>query len=52
MGKNTLHMHKREYDYLIALDSFKGSMTSYEAGLAVKKGLESVDPDANISLWE
>lgn len=39
-----------KYDYLIALDSFKGSMTSPEAGSAVKKGLEARNTDARVKV--
>lgn len=37
-------------DYLIAMDSFKGSMTSLEAGQAVKRGIESGEPDARVDV--
>lgn len=33
---------------LVAVDSFKGSMTSLEAGNAIKKGIKSILPDAEI----
>lgn len=43
-------VQKIKYDYLIALDSFKGSMTSLEAGSAVKRGLEAGNPDARVKV--
>lgn len=33
---------------LVAVDSFKGSMTSLEAGNAIEKGIKSILPDAEI----
>ena len=33
---------------LVAVDSFKGSMTSLEAGNAIKKGIKSILPDAEV----
>ena len=33
---------------LVAMDSFKESMTSYEAGMAVKKGIEMVNPCVDV----
>ncbi len=33
---------------LVAMDSFKESMTSYEAGMAVKNGIEKANPNAEI----
>ncbi len=33
---------------VVAVDSFKGSMTSLEAGLAVKNGIERVYPNASV----
>lgn len=35
---------------VIAMDSFKGSMTSTEAGNAVKDGFLSADPSLNIEI--
>lgn len=35
----------------VLMDSFKGSMTSLEAGNAVKKGILSVYPDAEVSVF-
>jgi len=37
---------------LIATDSFKGSMTSFEAGNAVKKGILIAKPDAQVTVME
>ena len=34
----------------IAIDSFKGSMTSQEAGVAAAKGIRAVFPDASICI--
>ncbi|MCF0112015.1 MAG: glycerate kinase [Erysipelotrichaceae bacterium] len=34
--------------YIVAMDSFKGSLSSMEAGNAVKKGILTVDPDAAV----
>ena len=31
---------------VIAIDSFKGSLSTYKSGEAVKKGIEKVFPDA------
>ena len=36
---------------VIAIDSFKGSISSYEAGLAAKKGVLRVIPNTKISLF-
>ena len=36
---------------VIAIDSFKGSISSYEAGLAAKKGVLRVIPNAKTSLF-
>lgn len=36
---------------VIAIDSFKGSVSSYEAGNAVKSGILRVFPDARISVY-
>ena len=33
---------------LVAVDSFKGSMTSLEAGNAIKKGIKSILPDTEV----
>ena len=33
---------------IVAIDSFKGSLTSLEAGNAAREGIESVFPDAEI----
>lgn len=33
---------------LVAVDSFKGSMTSHEAGNAIKKGIKSILPDTEV----
>ena len=33
---------------VIAIDSFKGSMTSMEAGNAAKKGILAAKPDAEV----
>lgn len=35
----------------VAMDSFKGSMTSLEAGNAVKNGILSIYPDANVEVY-
>ena len=35
---------------IAAIDSFKGSMTSMEAGNAVKKGILAAKPDAEVWL--
>lgn len=35
----------------VAMDSFKGSMTSLEAGNAVKNGILSICPDANVEVY-
>ena len=35
---------------VIAIDSFKGSMTSMEAGNAAKKGILAAKPDAEVCL--
>ena len=35
---------------VIAIDSFKGSMTSMEAGNAAKKGILAAKPDAEVWL--
>ena len=35
---------------VIAMDSFKGSMTSLQAGKAVKEGFLNVDPDLDIEV--
>ncbi len=35
---------------VVAVDSFKGSMTSVEAGLAVKNGIERVYSNANVNI--
>ena len=34
----------------IAVDSFKGSMTSMEAGLAVTEGIHRVDSDVDVHI--
>ena len=36
---------------VIAIDSFKGSISSIEAGTAVSKGIYRVFPDAEISIY-
>ena len=33
---------------LVAVDSFKGSMTSLEAGAAIENGIKSILPDAEV----
>ena len=33
---------------VIAIDSLKGSLTSIQAGEAIKKGIQRVDKEANI----
>ena len=33
---------------LVAVDSFKGSMTSLEAGNAIEKGIKSILPDTEV----
>ena len=38
------------YEVVAAIDSFKGSMTSMEAGNAVKKGILAAKPDAEVCL--
>ena len=43
-------MFRKKYDYLIALDSFKCSMTSLEVGQAVRSGIESINPDARVKV--
>lgn len=35
---------------VIAIDSFKGSLTSYEAGNSIADGIRSAMPDANITI--
>lgn len=35
---------------IVAVDSFKGSMTSLEAGTAVKNGILRVNKDADIEV--
>ena len=35
-------------EILVAVDSFKGSMTSLEAGNAIKKGIKSILPDTEV----
>ena len=39
---------------VVAVDSFKGSMTSIEAGMAVKAGVLAAHKDAEVSLshWQ
>ena len=36
---------------VVAMDSFKGSMTSAAAGEAVKKAVISVDPEAQVIVF-
>ncbi len=36
---------------IVALDSFKGSMTSVEAGMAVKAGIEQIHPDWEVLVY-
>ncbi len=38
--QDDLKLRERPLKVLAAVDSFKGSMTSVQAGMAVKKGLE------------
>ena len=33
---------------VVAIDSFKGSLTSIEAGMAAKEGILKAHPDANV----
>ena len=33
---------------VVAIDSFKGSLTSIEAGMAAKEGILRAHPDANV----
>lgn len=33
---------------VVAIDSFKGSLTSIEAGMAAKEGILIAHPDANV----
>ncbi len=35
----------------VAIDSFKGSLSSYEAGLAAKRGILNAVPDAEVSVF-
>ncbi len=37
---------------LIATDTFKGSLTSYEAGVAISKGIKEVIPSADVTICE
>lgn len=37
--------------FTIAIDSFKGSLSSYEAGLAVKRGILNALPNAEVSVF-
>ena len=36
---------------IVAVDSFKGSMTSSEAGNAIKNGIRDIHPDWNITVY-
>lgn len=36
---------------IVAVDSFKGSMTSLEAGNAIKNGIKDIHPDWNITVY-
>ena len=36
---------------IVAVDSFKGSMTSSEAGNAIKNGIQDIHPDWNIEVY-
>lgn len=36
---------------VIAIDSFKGCLTSEEAGIAVMKGIKTIFPDCEILLF-
>lgn len=35
---------------VVAIDSFKGSLTSMEAGLAIKEGIKRVDPETDVKI--
>ena len=35
---------------LVAIDSFKGSLTSYDAGMAASEGIKRAIPDANVTV--
>ena len=37
---------------IVAVDSFKGSMTSSEAGNAIKNGIQDIHPDWNIEVYQ
>ena len=43
MTKSMTHKH-----YLIAMDSFKGSLSSVDAANAVKEGILKADPEAEV----
>ena len=36
---------------IVAVDSFKGSMTSLEAGNAIRNGIKDIHPDWNITVY-
>ena len=38
-------------EIIIAMDSFKGSMTSLEAGNAIKKAIQNIHPAWNIKVY-
>ena len=35
---------------VVAIDSLKGSLTSLEAGVAIKQGIEKVYPNAGVTI--
>ena len=37
-------------EIVAAIDSFKGSMTSVQAGKAAAKGIHKVDPEAKVAI--
>ena len=41
---------KQTVKIVTAIDSFKGSMTSMEAGLAVTEGIHRVDSDVDVQI--
>lgn len=36
--------------YLVAMDSFKGNFTSYEAGAIIRSGILEAAPDADVKI--